>query len=125
MKNILLLEDEELIWSLYKRALKTAWYNVTWIKSIFRIKNLIKKYKFDVIFLDYCINWKKYHLKDILKDINDFLPNSYLIILSNYSNHKSQKIAFDNWAYDYLTKFDILPNDLVFYTSCLKQNVLN
>lgn len=114
-RNILLLEDEDVIWMLYEKALVSKWHNVTWVKSLPKFRSVLKRFDFDIIFLDQCVNWDFGFLKSLLEKLRWKFPHAQIIILSNYSKLMSIDNNEDLLIDDYIIKCDMRPSCLVSY----------
>lgn len=122
MNNILLLEDEEILWKIYKKKLEMSWYKVVWVTTIESALNTIKTIIPEIIILDHWIRTEKQTWTDIIPIMRQNFPNSYIILLSNYSNFQLEKNALQAWADKYFLKVNVLPNALTNFIKNLKVN---
>ena len=113
MKKVLILEDEEVLGSIYKKKLEIEGFEVHWVKSLADVEKIIKKYKIDIVVLDYGLKEEKRCGLDILPFVRASLPESYVAMLSNYSESYLQKKALDEGADVYFVKMNTSPQILI------------
>lgn len=113
--KVLILEDEDVLGKLYKKKLKNAHFNVLWINSINKIQEIVQEFKPNIVLLDNSISGEEKSGIDIIPNIREILPNTKIIMLSNYSDFHLRDKAIKSGANDYLVKIDTPPNKLVKY----------
>ena len=120
MKKVLLLEDEEVLGSLYEKHLKNAKNEVIWVKSLSDLRGAIKQFKPDVAFLDQGIAGDDESGMDLIPEIKKVSPKAKVIMLTNYSSFSLADKAKQQGAHEYLLKIDTPPAALVKYVENLK-----
>ncbi|MBQ4875252.1 MAG: response regulator [Rickettsiaceae bacterium H1] len=100
-KNILLVEDEETVRILIKRALENERYTVyDYSASVDALEEIrSKKIEIDIVLTD--IIMPEMSGVDMVSDIRKFLPDIKVIFISGYSKKKLEKI---NYKYSFLQK---------------------
>lgn len=121
MKKIFILEDEEILGSLYKKRLESAGYKVCWRKHAENVLSVLKNFPADILFIDHGIKGKELAGLDIIPNIKKLLPQAKIIVLSNYSKFQLGEKAKSLGADEYLVKLQYTPKKLVTY---LKQFIL-
>ena len=120
MKKIIILEDQEAIWAVYKRSLEKSWYETVWVATINEFRLVLSRFKADVIFIDYCIKWDDEKWTCVIPLIKKILPQAYLVLLSNFDSCYLKKISKQYWINDFLLKIDMMPWMLVEYINNIK-----
>ncbi|MBT4937124.1 response regulator [Candidatus Peregrinibacteria bacterium] len=115
MKNIFILEDEQVLGSLYKKHLEAAGYKVCWEKYAENVLLILKSFPADILFIDHGIEGKELAGLDIIPNIKKLLPHAKIIVLSNYSKFQLGGKAKSLGADDYLVKLQCTPKKLLVY----------
>jgi DNA-binding response OmpR family regulator len=114
IKTILCIEDDRFIGEMYTRSLRKAGYEVTWvIDGKEGLKEATSK-PYDVILLD--IMLPEMQGEDILKSLRgdqDKVPNSRVLVLTNFDQDEASRLAMESKADGYLIKADITPRKLI------------
>lgn len=113
IKKILILEDVETLWSIYKKYLIRAWYEVLWVKTCDEAEETLKIFKPDIIYTDCKIDWDKRSWYDLLPIYREQAPNAYIFMLSNYCDWRLKEKAIKRWANDFFVKINFPPKDFV------------
>lgn len=121
MKKILFLEDEIILGQIYQKILKKAGFKVVWITKPQEAKNQLKKFNPDIAILDLIIKNTSQNGLKLVSEIKKTIPQTKIIILSNYSHQRVQKKAFKAGADDYLIKINTHPNVLIEYINKILQ----
>ena len=114
IKTILCIEDDRFIGEMYTRSLKKAGYDVTWIIDGKEGLQEATNKKYDLILLD--IMLPELQGPEILKALRgseDKVPNSRILVLTNYDQDEQSRLAMENKADGYLIKADITPRKLL------------
>jgi len=119
MKNIILLEDEEVLGKIYKKNLEKVGHRVTWVKTTEEIEGLIDNVPADIILLDQGIAGEDRSGLDIIPMVRAVNPKAKIVMLSNYSHFQLKQKAIDAGADDYLVKIDTTPVRLIEYIDSL------
>src|SRR3972149_7450501 len=113
MKKVLILEDEEILGSIYTKKLEQSGFIVCWVKSLKDLKENVKHNNFDIIVLDNGLKNEEQSGLDIVSEMRKFFPHSYILMLSNYSQRQFREAAIREGANEYLVKMNTSPKVLV------------
>lgn len=115
IKRILCIEDDLFIGEMYRRSLNKAGYQVDLITSGDQGLQAAKTGNYDLILLDIMLPAKKGTeiLKALRSNGNDLVPNTRILVLTNYDQDDESKIAMQSQAEGYLIKADITPRRLL------------
>jgi DNA-binding response OmpR family regulator len=120
-KTILLIEDDPFISDMYSRSLRKAGYTVDhFANGADGAKAALAK-QYDVILLDILLPEK--HGNEVLQSLRgqqDLVPNSHILVLTNFSQDDESRQAMQNKADGYLIKADITPRKLIEIIQSLK-----
>lgn len=119
MKKILLLEDELVLWRLYKEKLEKSGYKVTHVKNIDEAEKSLRLFLPDIAILDHWISWDEKTWVYLISKIKSMYEEAKVIILTNYHHFSLRKRAHEAGADDFLLKIDHSPAFLAKY---LKEN---
>jgi DNA-binding response OmpR family regulator len=114
IKTILCIEDDLFIGEMYARSLRKAGYEVTLMTSGNAGLNAAISNTYDLILLDILLPEK--HGTEILQTLRgqkDLVPNSRILVLTNFSQDDESRLAMQNKADGYLIKADITPRKLI------------
>ena len=115
IKTILCVEDDRFIGEMYVRSLQKAGYDVTWVVD--GNDGLVKarSQPFDLIILDLMLPEQRGdQILDALRsDDTDLIPNSKILIMTNFEQDDATKSAIMNRVDGYLIKADITPRKLI------------
>ncbi|MBP6880009.1 response regulator [Candidatus Saccharibacteria bacterium] len=114
-KTILCIEDDHFISEMYEHALKNAGYIVTIIDSGKDAVKTAQKGGFDLILLDIWIPVKNgiQVLKELRGENGKGLPETKIIITTNYAQDDHSRAASAAQADGYFIKAEITPKQLV------------
>jgi len=113
MKKIILIEDDEFLFDVYKLKLEKENFKVEVVRDGSRALEKIKEQKPDMILLDIVLpnldGW------EILKQIksNDEIKNIPVIILSNLAQEEQIKKSLKLGAIKYLVKSQYMPSEII------------
>ena len=114
ISTILVIEDDRFIGEMYVRSLQNAGYKVDWaVSGTDGMKAAIDK-QFDMILLD--IMLPETQGTDVLAKLRggeDKIPNSRVIVLTNFDQDDQYRAAMQAKADGYLIKADITPKKLL------------
>lgn len=113
MLNIVILEDEETIGQIYTRKLEKAGFQVRWIKSAEQVESTLQEFPADAVMVDHGIKGHEVSGLDIIPNIRKMLPDSKIIMLSNYSQSDMKEAALRAGADEYMIKINTSPKQLV------------
>lgn len=113
-KTILCIEDDRFIGEMYVRALKLADYNVDWVLSGSDGLAAAKSKIYDYILLDIMLPEKQgTDIMNELRGEKDLIPNTKVIVLTNFDQEDQARVATQAKVEAYLTKADITPRKLL------------
>lgn len=115
MKKVLILEDEEILGSIYKKKLVNEGFDVQWVKTIAEVKFQAQEYDADFVILDHGIKNDEGSGLDVIPTVRKFLPDVHIVMLSNYSQSQLQEKALREGANAYMIKMNTSPKALVHY----------
>ena len=115
IKRILIIEDDRFIGEMYVRSLKKSGYYVEWAMSGSMGYDLAISNTFDLILLDIMLpETQGTELLDKLRGGgDDKIPNTRVIILTNFEQDDESRLAMQSRADGYLIKADITPRKLL------------
>lgn len=115
LNSILIIEDDRFIGEMYTRSLKNAGYQVDWLVTGPEGANAATKTQYDLILLDIMLPGTQGD--DILSCLrgstDDKVPNSRIIVLTNYDQTDEAREAMVEKVDAYLIKADITPRKLL------------
>ena len=114
-KTILCIEDDRFIGEMYTTSLKRAGYTVDWATSGDEGLATARNKHYDVILLDIMLpELEGSKILEILKGGKEnLIPNTKVIILTNYEQDDDAKMALQKYADGYLIKAEITPHRLI------------
>ena len=115
IKTILCVEDDRFIGEMYIRSLRKAGYDVEWVVdgNDGLVAARIKQY--DLIILDIMLPEQRGDqiLASLRNDEVDLVPNSKIIIMTNFEQNDHERDAISKRGDGYLIKADITPRRLL------------
>lgn len=120
VNKILIIEDDELISSMYQRKLEQMWYDTYICEDGLMIDSVLWIFNPDVILLDIMLwkmNWMETCkvINEYYKSINRFDSRPRIIVFSNLNNEDIKQEFKVMWVTEYLLKSNTEPQDLVNY----------
>ena len=113
--NILIIEDDRFIGEMYVRSLKKAGYNVDWMVDGNDGLVAARNTPYDVILLDVML--PEMRGTEILQALRgggeDLIPNTRVIVLTNFEQDDESRIAMEHDVDAYLIKAEITPKKLL------------
>lgn len=115
IKTILCVEDDRFIGEMYVRSLQKAGYDVTWVVDGNDGLVMARSQPFDLIILDLMLPEQRGdQILDALRsDDTDLIPESKILIMTNFEQDDATKSAIMNRVDGYLIKADITPRKLI------------
>ena len=114
IKTILLIEDDLFIGEMYSRSLSREGYQVNLVKDGEQGLAEALKGTYDLILLDVMLPERKgTEILQALRGEEDKVPNSRIVVLTNYEQDEESKMAMQSKADGYLIKADITPRRLL------------
>lgn len=114
IKTILCIEDDLFIGEMYARSLRKAGYEVELMSSGAEGLKAAQTKQYDLILLDILL--PETHGTEILQTLRgakDLVPNSRILVLTNFSQDDESRLAMQSKADGYLIKADITPRKLI------------
>lgn len=115
IKTILIIEDDRFIGEMYVRSLKKAGYDVDWMVDGNDGLIAARNKAYDVILLDVMLPERRgSEILQILRGGSEnLIPNSKVLILTNFDQAEESRIAMEQNADGYLIKAEITPKKLL------------
>lgn len=114
IKRILCIEDDLFIGEMYRRSLVKDGYEVDLVPNGDDGLKAAESRTYDLILLDIMLPGRKG--TDILRTLRgegqDLVPNSRIVVLTNYDQDDESRLAMQSKAEGYLIKADITPRKL-------------
>lgn len=115
IKSILVVEDDRFIGEMYVRSLKKAGYTVDWVVDGNDGLIAARNKPYDLILLDVMLPERRGN--DILSALRggkeDLIPNTKVIVLTNFEQDEESRAAMEQHADGYLIKAEITPRKLL------------
>ena len=112
--TILCIEDDRFIGEMYVRSLKRAGYEVDWVIGGNDGLIAARNKTYDVILLDVMLpEMRGTDILEALRGKEDLIPNSHVIILTNFEQDDESRLAMQQHADAYLIKAEITPKKLI------------
>lgn len=114
IKTILVIEDDRFIGEMYVRSLKKAGYEVDWMVGGNDGLIAARNKQYDLILLDVMLPERRGNeIMDALRGKEDLVPNSRIIVLTNFEQDDESRAAMEKGADAYLIKAEITPKKLL------------
>jgi DNA-binding response OmpR family regulator len=114
IKTILIVEDDRFIGEMYVRSLKKAGYEVDWMVDGNDGLIAARNKQYDLVLLDVMLPERRgTEVLEALRGGEDLIPNTRVIVLTNFEQDDESRIAMESRADAYLIKAEITPNKLL------------
>lgn len=114
IKTILIIEDDRFIGEMYVRSLKKEGYDVDWMVDGNDGLVAARNKDYDVILLDVMLPERRgTEILEALRGKEDLIPNSRVIVLTNFEQDDESRIAMERGVDAYLIKAEITPKKLL------------
>jgi len=115
IKTVLCIEDDRFIGEMYVRSLKKAGYDVDWVVDGNDGLITARNKPYDVILLDQMLPERRgSEILDALRGgAEDLIPNSKVIVLTNFEQDDASRTQMQKHADAYLIKAEITPKKLI------------
>lgn len=115
IKTILCIEDDRFIGEMYVRSLKKAGYEVDWVVDGDDGLIAARNKPYDLILLDIMLPERRGSevLKALRGNGEDLIPNTHIIVLTNFEQDEGSRLAMQKYADAYLIKAEITPKKLI------------
>lgn len=114
IKTVLCIEDDRFIGEMYVRSLKKAGYDVDWMIDGNDGLVAARNKEYDLILLDIMLPEKRgSEILDALRGKEDLIPNTKIIIMTNFDQDDNTRMNMEHRVNAYLIKADITPRKLL------------
>ncbi len=115
IKSILCIEDDRFIGEMYVRSLKKDGYEVDWVVDGDDGLIAARNKSYDLILLDIMLPERRGNeiLKALRGNGEDLIPNTHIIVLTNFEQDEGSRMAMQKYADAYLIKAEITPKKLI------------
>lgn len=114
IKTILCIEDDRFIGEMYVRSLKKAGYDVDWMVDGNDGLVAARNKPYDLILLDIMLPERRgSEILQALRGKEDLIPNTKIIVLTNFDQDEESRIAMEHNVDAYLIKAEITPKTLL------------
>ena len=114
IKTILIVEDDRFIGEMYVRSLKKAGYEVDWMIDGNDGLIAARNKQYDLLLLDVMLPERRgSEILNALRGTEDLIPNSRVIVLTNFEQDDESRMAMEARADAYLIKAEITPAKLL------------
>lgn len=113
--SILVIEDDRFIGEMYVRSLKKAGYDVDWMVDGNDGLVAARNKPYDAILLDVMLPERRgSEILDALRGgKEDLIPNTRVVVLTNFEQDEESRMAMEKNADAYLIKAEITPKKLL------------
>lgn len=114
IKTVLIVEDDRFIGEMYVRSMKQAGYEVDWMIDGNDGLIAARNKQYDLVLLDVMLPERRgTEILEALRGSEDLIPNSHVIVLTNFEQDEESRVAMEAHADAYLIKAEITPNKLL------------
>jgi len=114
IKKILCIEDDRFIGEMYVRSLQKAGYSVDWVIDGDDGLVAARSKKYDLLLLDIMLPERGgKEILESLKAKEDLIPNTKVIVLTNFEQDEESREEMKKHADAYLIKAEITPRRLI------------
>lgn len=114
IKTILCIEDDRFIGEMYVRSLKKAGYDVDWVVDGNDGLVAAQNKPYDLILLDIMLPERRgTEILSALRGQDDLIPNTKIIVMTNFDQDEESRMAMQHSADAYLIKAEITPKKLL------------
>jgi DNA-binding response OmpR family regulator len=114
VKKILCIEDDRFIGEMYVRSLKKAGYEVDWEVDGDEGLAAARNNNYDLILLDIMLPARQgIEILNSLRGKEDLIPNSKIIIMTNFEQDEDERQEAEKKVDAYLIKAEITPGKLL------------
>lgn len=115
IKSILIIEDDRFIGEMYVRSLKKDGYEVDWMVDGNDGLVAARNKSYDLILLDVMLPERRGTeiLETLRNGKEDLIPDTRVIVLTNFEQDDESRSAMENRADAYLIKAEITPKKLI------------
>ena len=126
IKTILCIEDDRFIGEMYVRSLKKAGYDVDWVVDGNDGLVAAQNKPYDLILLDIMLPERRgTEILSALRGQEDLIPNTKIIVMTNFDQDEESRMAMQHSADAYLIKAEITPKKLLAVINKIKTSTDN
>ena len=124
IKSILCIEDDRFIGEMYVRSLKKAGYDVDWMVDGNDGLVAARNKPYDLILLDIMLPERRgSEILEALRGKEDLIPNTKIIVMTNFEQDEESRIAMEHNVDAYLIKAEITPKTLLKVVAALSASM--
>lgn len=114
-RSILIIEDDRFIGEMYVRSLKKAGYDVDWMVDGNDGLIAARNKHYDIMLLDVMLPERRGNeiLQILRGGVNDLIPNTKVVVLTNFDQTEEARGEMEKHADAYLIKAEITPKKLL------------
>lgn len=115
IKTILCIEDDRFIGEMYVRSLRKAGYTIDWVVDGNDGLVAARNKPYDLIIIDIMLPERRGDqiLEALRSDNSDLVPDSKILILTNFEQDEESRASLTNRVDGYLIKADVTPRALL------------
>ncbi len=115
IKTILCIEDDRFIGEMYVRSLRKAGYTIDWVVDGNDGLVAARNKPYDLIIIDIMLPERRGDqiLEALRNDNSDLVPDSKILILTNFEQDEESRASLTNRVDGYLIKADVTPRALL------------
>ena len=114
IKTILIVEDDRFIGEMYVRSLKRAGYDVDWMVDGNDGLIAARNKPYDLLLIDVMLPERRgSEVLEALRGAEDLIPNTRVIVLTNFEQDEESRAAMEARADAYLNQAEITPSKLL------------
>lgn len=111
IKTILIVEDDRFIGEMYVRSLKKAGYEIDWMVDGNDGLIAARNKQYDLLLLDVMLPERRGgDILNALRGKEDLIPNTKVIVLTNFEQDDESRAEMEKHADGYLIKAEITPS---------------
>lgn len=123
IKTILCIEDDRFIGEMYVRTLKNAGYEVDWVVDGNDGLVAARNKHYDLLLIDIMLPERKgTEIIEALRGREDLIPDSKIIVMTNFQQDHESRHMLELKADAYLIKSDITPRRLLEVIKKIEEN---
>ena len=115
IKTILCIEDDRFIGEMYVRSLQKAGYTIDWVVDGNDGLVAARNKPYDLIIIDIMLPERRGDqiLEALRNDTSDLVPDSKILILTNFEQDEESRASLTDRVDGYLIKADVTPRILL------------
>ena len=114
IKTVLIVEDDRFIGEMYVRSMKKAGYDVDWMVDGNDGLIAARNKPYDLVILDVMLPERRGNeILEALRGAEDLIPNSKVLVFTNFEQDDESRSAMEKHANAYLIKAETTPSKLL------------